>query len=470
MAAILTVGYTPNYAGNHRICFKTTRETYCCYNDDSASVIGVEKYTEIVLDDFELCLGTLPAPVGCAASEVQGYIQPTCIDQTSDINRSPFTASFNATICNAYKITCEASGITDIAINEPGYGWPTGVVPSITINDSSGSGSGFVGTVVMNCLPGDSFCSIESITIDDAGQGYNDLNTLSVDISPLPTCIGNELLIGGNFVNGFDDWTVVPSPDGWELTLSMVPYYNIPVYSSTGGSIEQVILTPGKTYLINFQKVIVQSADGVVRFIVSAGSFNSTGTEANQYLITKNAGDPDYDGPLIITLTCSGSGVFSIYGDSTSTDIGNRVTVTAVSVIEVCEIIDPEIEVTAVDDCGTFTVTDCDGTANPTEYQLLGGDQYAINVCSGGSGPDGANYTITPDPPGVSCCDCKSYQVIVRNPIDIYYTDCNQAIQQVSVEAGAAGVTICGVLDSIFPVNKEDNSEILVITLLGDCP
>jgi hypothetical protein len=88
----------------------------------------------------------------------------------------------------------------------------------------------------------------------------------------------------------------------------------------------------------------------------------------------------------------------------------------------------------------------------------------------------GAKYTITPnptydDPPiPVSCCDCKSYQVIVRNPIDIYYTDCNQIVQQISVEAGAQGATICGVLGSIFPVNKEDNSEILVVTLLGDCP
>ena len=73
----------------------------------------------------------------------------------------------------------------------------------------------------------------------------------------------------------------------------------------------------------------------------------------------------------------------------------------------------------------------------------------------------------TPIP--VSCCDCKSYNVIVRNPIDIYYTDCSQTIQQVSVEAGGQGITICGVLGSIFPVNKDDNAEILAIDLLGDC-
>jgi hypothetical protein len=399
MAAILTVGYTPNYAGNHRICFKTTGETYCCYNDDSASIIGVQKSIDINLDDFELCLGTLPASVGCAASEVDGYVQPTCIDQTSDINRSPFIATFGTTVCNAYNITCEESGIAEITIDEPGYGWPTDVVPTITINDSSASGSGFVGTVTMNCVPGENFCSIDSVTIDDAGQGYIDLNTLSVDISPLPTCISNELLINGHFINGFDNWTISPFPDSWFITVpSNLPFYNIPVHSSTGGSIEQIVLESGKSYLVQFEKAIVKSVDGVVRFIVTAGLFSNTGTEPNQYMITKNAGDPDYDAPLTITLQCFGSGVFSIYGDSTSTSVDNRSGFTRVSVVELCTAIDPELQVTALDDCGTFTVTDCDGTANPTEYQLLGGEQYAINVCSGGTGPDGVKYTITPNP------------------------------------------------------------------------
>jgi hypothetical protein len=470
MAAILTVTYTPNYSGNHRICFKTTGQTYCCYNDDSASVIGLEKSTIIDLEDFELCLGTLPQRVACNATNVDGYVQPVCIEQSSDLNRVAFIADFSSIVCSAYSIECQESGINEITIVEPGYGWPVGVVPTVTVVDSTGQGIDFQADLTMNCLPNDSFCSIGEITITNPGENYYDTDTLTVEISPLPTCIGNELLIDGNFVNGFDSWTVVPSPDGWELTPSMVPYYNIPVYSSTGGSLEQVILDPGKTYLIEFEKVIVESVDGVVRFIVSAGSFSSTGTESNQYMITRNAGDPDYDGPLSITLTCSGSSVFSIYADSSTTDPLNRVTVTAVSVIEVCEIINPNLQVTSVDGCGTFTVPNCEGIDNPIIYELRGGPQYAINVCSGGTGPEGAKYVITPDPVDVSCCDCIQYNIVVRNPIDIYYTDCTQTIVSASVEAGALGFTFCAIPNSIWPVNTFGNDEILGITELGNCP
>lgn len=397
MAAILTVGYTPNYAGNHRICFKTTGDTYCCYNDDSGSVIGVEKYTEINLDDFELCLGTLPGPVGCAASEVDGYVQPTCIDQSSDINRVAFIANFSSTACSAYNIECVESGIGEIGIINPGYGWPVGVVPTVTVN-TSGSGFGFASTVTMSCLPGDSFCSIDSIVIDDSGEEYFYLNQLSVDISPLPSCVSNELLINGNFNDGFLNWNVIPPVDGWELTPSGVPYYNIPVYGSAGGTIEQSVLTPGKTYLIDFEKVTVEARSGTVRFIVSAGLFSIDGTGSNQYMITKTVGDPDFDGPLSITLTCFGSSVFSIYADSSTTDPLNTARLTEVSVVELCEVIDPELEVASLDDCATFTVPNCDGSDNPTEYQIQGTQPYAINVCSGGAGPVGAKYTITPNP------------------------------------------------------------------------
>jgi hypothetical protein len=473
MAAILTVTYTPNYSGNHRICFKTTGQTYCCYNDDSASVIGVEKSTTIDLEEFELCLGILPQPVGCDGSTVDGYVQPICIEQSSDINRVAFTADFPSTACSAYGIECQESGIAEITVVEPGYGWPVGVVPTITIIDSSGQGIDFEGELTMNCLPDDNFCSIGGVTIIDPGQNYYDINDLTVEIDPLPTCISNELLIDGNFVNGFDSWTVIPSPDGWELTPSMVPYYNIPIYSSTGGSLEQVILDPGKTYLIEFEKVIVESVDGVVRFIVSAGLFSSTGTESNQYMITRNAGDPDYDGPLSITLTCFGSSVFSIYADSSTTDPLNRVTVTAVSVIEICEIINPDIQVTSVDDCGTFIVPNCDGTANPTTYQLRGGPQYAINVCSGGGGPEAFKYTITPNPVDVSCCDCVKYDVIntgLIDSFDYYYVDClDQTIKTATIQPQETQ-QVCAVPSSVWPVDPSNNQNFeYIVSATQDC-
>lgn len=408
MPALLTVTYTPNYIGSHRICFRTTQPSYCCYTDDSASIIGVPKTTVIDLQDFEVCLQDLPLAVGCEGSIVDGYIQPFCVDQGSDLNRISFTATFPSQPCSSYKIECEESGVGEIAVINGGYGWPVGVVPTIIVN-TSGSGFGFTATATMDCLPGDNFCSIDDIDITNPGEEYFYLDQLSIEISPLPSCESNELLIDGNFVNGFLNWNVIPPVDGWLLTPGMVPYYNIPVYSSTGGSIEQTILTPGKTYLIDFEKVIVEARSGTVRFIVTAGLFSSLGTASNQYMISINSGDPDFDAPLSITLTCFGSSVFSIYADSSTTDPLNRASLTAVSVIEICDIIDPELEIISLNDCGQFLVPNCDGSDNPTEYEIQGTPQYSINVCSGGTGPVAASagkYNITLNPeslPGDIC-------------------------------------------------------------------
>jgi len=473
MPAILTVGYTPNYIGNHRICFRTTGLTYCCYNDDSVSVIGVPKFVSIDLDDFTLCLQDIPIEIGCASSVVEGYVQPICIEQSSDVNRVAFTATFPSAPCDAYNIECQESGIDEITINNPGYGWPVGVVPTVTVIDSLGQGTGFTGELTMSCLPGDNFCSIGEVTITNTGQDYNNLNNLTVEVSPLPDCISNELLIDGNFVNGFIDWNVIPPVDGWLLTPGMVPYYNIPVYSSTGGTLEQNVLTPGRTYLINFEKVTVESRSGTVRFIVSAGLFSSTGTASNQYMITKNFGDPDFDGPLSITLTCFGSNVFSIYADSSTADPLNTARLTAVSVVELCEVIDPDLQVTEVGNCGTFTLPDCDGTANPTTYQLWGGSQYAINVCAGLPGPEGFKYTITPNPVDVSCCDCRKYDIIntgLTDAFDYNYVDCvDQTIKTVTIQAQETQ-QVCAVVSGIWPVDPINNQYFeYVVSGIQDC-
>lgn len=472
MPALLSITYTPNYAGNHRICFKTTQPSYCCYNDDSTSVIGVAKTTVIDLEDFELCLQDLPQPIGCSGSIVDGYVQPFCIEQGSSVNRIPFTATFASNPCTPYKIECTESGIGEISVVNPGYGWPIGVVPTVTIN-TSGSGFGFSATTIMECLPGDNFCSIDSISIDNSGQEYFYLNQLSIDVSPLPSCVSDELLVNGNFNDGFLNWNVIPPVDGWELTPSGIPYYNIPVYGSAGGTIEQPVLTPGKTYLIDFEKVTVEARSGTVRFIVSAGLFSSTGTGSNQYMITRNVGDPDFDGPLSITLTCFGSAVFSIYADSSTTDPLNTARLTEVSVVELCEVIEPELEITLRDNCGTFTLPNCDGSDNPTEYEIQGTPAYAINVCSGGAGPVGAKYTITPNPIDVSCCDCIKYDVIntdIANSIEFYYTDClTQVITTQSIDAGDT-LEICAVRNSVWPADPNNNQYLeYILSGIQDC-
>lgn len=122
-------------------------------------------------------------------------------------------------------------------------------------------------------------------------------------------------------------------------------------------------------------------------------------------------------------------------------------------------------------DCGKFTVPNCNGEDDGTEYELQSdpGSVTFTRVCSDqGPGPTGTGYVISADAES-QCCTCKLYNIIVRNPIDMYYTDCNQTIDIISVESGAIGVTVCAVPDGVWPVNKLDNAEILAITEVGDC-
>jgi len=312
MPAILSITYTPNYPSNHRICFRTTGSAYCCYNDDSTSVIGVPKTVEIELEDFELCLQDLPAEVGCAGSVVEGYVQPICIEQGSDVNRVAFTATFPSAPCSAYNIECQESGIAEIELTEQGLGWLPGDIATITIIDNSGYGSGATAEAIMACNDSN-ICYVESILITDPGEFYYFANQISVDIS-LPIDIG--------------------------------------------------------------------------------------GTPA-----------------------------------------------TAI--------------VSSVDNCSTFTVPDCDGTANPTTYQLWAGSQYAINICAGSPGPDAFKYIVTPDPIDISCCDCVKYDVINTElsgtPIQFYYTDCvTQTITLAALDSQDT-TQVCAVRSSVWPSDPNNN-------------
>lgn len=250
MAATLTVSYTPQYQGAHRICFRTTQTAYCCYLDQSLSIIGFPKTTEIDLTEFASCLVDPPAQLGCVASVLNGYVQPACEASDSLADRVTFSVTYpDPTPCAPYEVLCTESGIAEIEVTDTGLGWLPGQSPTITITDNSGYGSGATAEAVMACNDAN-ICYVESITIVDVGQFYYFPNQISVDIS-LPT-----------------------DPGGIPATAI----------------------------------------------------------------------------------------------------------------------------ITSVDDCGTFTIPDCDGTANPTTYQLWGGAQYAINLCAGGAGPEAFKYTVTPNP------------------------------------------------------------------------
>ena len=184
MAAILSVTYTPEYQGCHRIAFRTIPDgTYCIYQDDSGSEIGVPKTTDITLDDYVDCLETLPTLLGCGAGvEVDGYVQPCCSDASTFDNTVGFTATYPApTPCTTYTISCAESGIQTITVTDSGAGYAVDEIPNITITDLTGSGVGAVATANMRCPPL-GLCDVQSITVDLTGQYYYTIDQLVVVI------------------------------------------------------------------------------------------------------------------------------------------------------------------------------------------------------------------------------------------------------------------------------------------------
>jgi hypothetical protein len=363
-------------------------------------VIGTPKTISLNLtEDYGECLVTIPTEFGCNGQViVEGYIQACCVDANSTEDRIVFDTAFSQTECTPYSVECASSGVGSFNIINAGYGWPVGITPTIEVIDSSGDGTGFVGYATMNCLPGENFCSIDDIIITNAGENYFNVNTLTVSVLPPPSCLSEELVIDGEFSNGLADWTVDPFPNGWEIPTGE-PIYNLTTYGPAGGTLSQNILEAGKTYIITIEKANLFSVNGLVRFIISAGTFNITGAASNQFMITRNTGDPLYSAGVTTTLTCVGTTALSIYADSSTTDPGNYVEFNNISVVELCNAIQPELEVDSLEGCGTFTVPDCAGDPGETEYALRGGSLSIskVIVCSGGSGPNGSKYIIVPN-------------------------------------------------------------------------
>lgn len=476
MASILSITYTPNYVGCHRICFRTSEENYCCYLDESGVVIGTPKTVTINLtEDYADCLVTSPQEFGCQGiTPIEGYVQACCVNASSTVGRISFETTYNSTPCESYSVTCDESGVSEIAVNNPGYGWPVGVTPTFTVIDSSGNGVGASGYATMTCSPGESFCFINDMVVDIPGENYFDISTLTVNLTPMPNCVGPELVTNGDFATDLSGWAPFPIPNRWQWQPGGSAKYNNVTYAGfvPGGKLTQNILTPGKTYDINIGTVALGCASGNVDLIITAGTFDVSGTNPNQYLLSVPAG-PTNTTPISISLTCTGNTEFSVYafasiGANSPTDI---IEISDISVTEACTIILPEFEVISLDDCGPFTLSDCAGNPDPQTYELRGGSLSinTIGVCSGGAGPSGGKYIVTPDP-GIDCCNCRLYNILVSQPISIYYTSCNnQTIEIVSVPTGSIGVTVCATETSVWPVNKEDNDKIIVINDVGTC-
>jgi hypothetical protein len=278
MSTTLTVTYTANYLGCHRICFKTTGEDYCCYTDTTDSTIGESKTVEIVLQDYEECLGTLPPQVGCDDySELTGYVQPCCTEETSTDNRVPFTVQYPETPCDYFTVQCEARTCfgsfkvvdcnSDVLPTNFEVGFDTGTV--LICAKSVSNNPGAIYTIVPNGI--------------------------------VPVTPGSCLLVNTDFNGNSNGWS---STAGWKfgggpLGTNGMSFSGAPGFGSPG-TLYQAGLVPGNLYNITFDLYATQDqCTGQSYLTVSAGN-----TQSAQYSSSQS---------VDIDLLCTGNGNLLFY-------------------------------------------------------------------------------------------------------------------------------------------------------------
>ena len=131
----------------------------------------------------------------CDAITYEGYIQPTCQPQESEIARTPFTATFTPNpTCKSYLLTCDSTGIASVEVVTPGSGYaPAGGVATVTFGDPAGTLA-------------DAECKIE----DDGVETFTtNLPQAAVTGDGLYTEIpGVNLVVAGTPTPGYFDITV----------------------------------------------------------------------------------------------------------------------------------------------------------------------------------------------------------------------------------------------------------------------
>lgn len=156
----ITVSWTSNYNGPHRVCWReaglSPEPDYNCTTDTTHPNCGAGE-----------CSYDIPITVDdetCETVTYEGYIQPACEDESSSAKRVPFTVDFiPSPDCKRYQVICDSSGVDSIEIDNAGSGYNPASAPAVTI---SGDGTGATATAVV----GDG--EIISIAITSGGSGY----------------------------------------------------------------------------------------------------------------------------------------------------------------------------------------------------------------------------------------------------------------------------------------------------------
>lgn len=169
VAATITVKFTSNYIGCHRVCYRINNSGgYTCINT-TCTGSGTQ------------CSVDIPITVdneSCPTVEFDGYAQPCCEDISSLSGRIPFSTTFvPSPACKRYVATCNSVSLLSISVTNGGGGY---VVPSNPSVSFSGGGGGSGATATANV--GTGFIKTTSISFIGGGSGYTPGTYINVNL------------------------------------------------------------------------------------------------------------------------------------------------------------------------------------------------------------------------------------------------------------------------------------------------
>lgn len=169
--ATLTINFVANYAGVHRVCYRTGGSgPYTCVTTSCVGGGAACSYDLSVNVDNETC----------DLVNFNGYVQPACQDINSTTDRIPFSYDFTPNpSCKRYIVTCESVAIESITVIGGGSSYNPISPPAVLISGGGGtgatatanvSGGGVVTSITLN-TPGSGYTSLPSVTIAPPGGG-----------------------------------------------------------------------------------------------------------------------------------------------------------------------------------------------------------------------------------------------------------------------------------------------------------
>lgn len=239
-SATLTISFTANYSGDHRVCWKVQGETnYTC--------------TTVSCVTGNTCSFDIPIEVNTTSCDgpitFEGYVQASCRDESTTEGRIYWSSIFTpSVVCKRYNITCEYAPIVYINITSSGTGYVVGDIvvikpvdplnpnlsnatitiasvdddgritgftitdggmynstPTISIISISGAGGEFVGNVLVSCKP------VSNIGLD---CGYNSETHHGYSVS-----LTSGLLVNNSFAVCLST-SIITLPTGYNVEQS----------------------------------------------------------------------------------------------------------------------------------------------------------------------------------------------------------------------------------------------------------